>query len=83
MVKVMPAPVQDNAVPVKIGVTVMVAVIGPVVALAVVNVGKLPVPLAPRPMAVLLLVQLKVVPGTVDVNAGGVTELPLQYAKFA
>ena len=44
--------------PVELGVTVMVAVIGAVVPLVAVKAGILPVPLAPRPMAVLLLVQL-------------------------
>ena len=38
----------------------MVPDIGAVVALVAVKAGILPVPLAPRPMAVLLLVQLKV-----------------------
>lgn len=46
-----PQPVDD-------GVTVIVAVIGALVALVAVKLGILPVPAAPRPMAVLLLVQL-------------------------
>lgn len=44
--------------PVEVGVTVMVAVIGAVVVLVATKLGILPVPDAPRPMAVLLLVQL-------------------------
>ena len=44
--------------PVEVGVTVMVAVIGAAVVLVAVKAGILPVPDAPRPMAVLLLVQL-------------------------
>jgi hypothetical protein len=50
--------------PLAAGVTVMVPKIGPGVLLVVVKDGILPVPLAPKPMAVLLFVQLKVVPGT-------------------
>jgi hypothetical protein len=42
----------------KTGVTVMVAVIGPLVALVVTNGSISPVPLAARPMPVLLFVQL-------------------------
>ena len=42
----------------KVGVTVMVAVIGPLVALVVTNGSISPVPLAARPMAGLLFVQL-------------------------
>lgn len=46
------------------GVTVMVAVTGALVAFAAVNEGISPEPLAARPMLGLLLVQLKIVPGT-------------------
>ena len=46
------------------GVIVIVAVIGDVVALVAVNEGILFEPLAARPIAVLLLVQVKVVPLT-------------------
>ena len=46
------------------GVTVMVAVIGEVVALLAANEGILPDPPAARPMAVLLFVQVNVVPLT-------------------
>ena len=46
------------------GVTCMVAVIGVVPAFVVVNEGMLPVPLAPKPIDVLLFVQAKLVPVT-------------------
>jgi len=58
MVNVLGVPVQPFAV----GVTVIVAVMGEVAAFAAVNEGTLPEPLAPRPMAVLLFVQVNVVP---------------------
>ncbi len=60
MVKVVGVPVHPFAV----GVTVIVAVIGDVVALVAVNEGILPDPFVPRPIAVLLFVQVKVVPLT-------------------
>ena len=50
--------------PFAVGVTVMVAVMGEVVALLAVNDGILPEPPAARPIAVLLFVQLNVVPLT-------------------
>ena len=53
-------PVQPFAV----GVTVIVAVIGEVVALVAVNEGILPEPLAARPIDVLLFVHVNVVPLT-------------------
>ncbi len=60
MVKVVGVPVHPFAD----GVTVIVAVIGDVVALVAVNEGMSPDPLAARPMAELLFVQVKVVPLT-------------------
>ena len=51
--------------PFAVGVTVIVAVIGEVVAFVAVNEGTLPEPLAARPIAVLLFVQMNVVPLTV------------------
>ena len=50
------------------GVTVMVAVTGAAPAFVAVNEGILPVPLAARPMDVVLLIQLKAVPATVEVK---------------
>ena len=53
MVKVLESPTHDPC----FGVTVIVAVIGLAVVLFVVNAGILPVPLAAKPIPVLLLVQ--------------------------
>ena len=50
--------------PFAVGVTVIVAVIGEVVAFVAMNEGIFPVPLAARPIAVLLFVQVNVVPLT-------------------
>jgi hypothetical protein len=47
-----------------VGVTVIVAMIGDVIALVAVNDGILPEPFAARPIAVLLFVQVDVVPLT-------------------
>ena len=58
MVKVCGVPGQ----PAKVGVTVIVAVTGDVVALVAVKAAILPVPLAAKPMLVVLFVQLKVAP---------------------
>jgi hypothetical protein len=45
-------------------------------ALVAVNEGIFPVPLAPRPIAVLELIHANVVPGSVEVKAATVTVLP-------
>ena len=60
---------------------VIVAVIGPEVTFVAVNTGTVfgPVPLAARPIAVLLLVQEKVVPATGPDRLVAGTEAPLQY----
>ena len=50
--------------PFAVGVTVIVEVIGEVVAFVAVNEGTLPEPLDPSPIAVLLLVQVNVAPLT-------------------
>ena len=60
MVNVWAAPGQPAAD----GVTVIVAVTGVLVKLMAVNAGIFPLPLAAKPIAVLLFVQLKVVPLT-------------------
>ena len=64
--------VNDTGVPTQpagdVGVTVMVAVVGFTKSFAVVNDGIFPSPLAARPIAVLLFVQLKVVPATAPLN---------------
>jgi hypothetical protein len=64
------------------GVMVMVAVIGPDVAFVAVNVGMFPDPLAARPMAVLLFVQVNVVPLTGPDREVAVTLAPLQCVWF-
>lgn len=65
------------------GVTVIVAVSGPLVVLVVTNGAISPVPLAASPMAVLLLVQLNTVPDTVPpaVPLNGISAVvaPVQY----
>jgi hypothetical protein len=60
MVKVVGVPVHPFAD----GVTVTVAVMGDVVPLVAVNEGIFPEPFAARPIAVLLFVQVKIVPLT-------------------
>ena len=58
IVKVIGVPLHPES----IGVTVIVLTIGKVPEFVAVKLGKLPVPLAPSPIAVLLFVQLKVAP---------------------
>ena len=58
------------------GVTVIVPVMGAVVELVVVNAGMLPLPLAARPMAGLLLVQVKVAPAGTLVSVTAATAAP-------
>ena len=67
MVNVMGEPVQVTPPLVKVGVTVIVPVIGMAAVLVAVK-FRLPVPAAPRPMAVLLLVQLYTVPAVAPVK---------------
>ena len=66
--------------PLAVGVMVIMAVIGAMPGLFAVNPGTLPVPLAPRPMAVLLLFQLNVAvaPTGLEIAVIG-AETPLQY----
>jgi len=66
-----------------VGVTVIVAVMGVVPGLVAVNEGTFPFPLAPRPMAVLLLVHANVAPGVVLVKFDAGTVAPLQTAILA
>lgn len=81
MVKVIGKPTQKvGAGP--IGVTVMMPVSGLSVALVAVKLGKLPVPLAAKPMAGLELVQVKVVPATLLANAGNESTEPAQAELF-
>ena len=60
------------------GVTVIVPVIVVVPVFVAVNTGIFPEPLAPRPMVVLLFVQLNVVPATAPVKLTAAVETPLQ-----
>ena len=59
------------------GVTVIVAITGELVALVAVNAAILPVPLAARPIDVVLFVQLNTVPGGVPEKVIVVVEAPL------
>jgi len=79
MVKVETAPVHPFAV----GVMVIVAVIGAFVTFVAVNEGTFPLPLAIKPIEVLLFVHVKVVPvtGPESVVTGTVT--PVQEVLFA
>jgi hypothetical protein len=65
--------------PFAVGVTVIVAVTGDVVALAAVNVGTSPEPLAASPIAVLLFVHVNVVPLTGPDKVVAGAEAPTQY----
>lgn len=76
MVKLTAAPVQITPPLLKVGVTVIVATTGNGVALLATKAGILPVPLTPKPIEGLLLVQLYSVPATAPVNTTGVVELP-------
>jgi hypothetical protein len=62
---------------------VMVAEIGAVPVLVAVNAGTLPVPLAARPIAVLLLDHAKVVPLVVELRVVSVELILLQNTWFA
>ena len=66
MVNVLAVPGQVLPALVKLGVTVMVAVMGALVVLMPINEAILPVPLAPKPMLVLLLVQSYTVLATLE-----------------
>ena len=66
-----------------VGVTVIVADMGLPVALVVVKEGTFPFPLAPRPMAVLLLVHAKVAPFGVLVNAVVAIVVPAHWLMSA
>ena len=77
MVKVIGVPVQLMPPLVNVGVTVMVAVTGVLPILMAINAGMVLVPLAPRPMDVLLFVQLYTVPATGPLMVIGVVAVPL------
>lgn len=83
MVKVTGVPVQVVPPLVKLGVTVIVAVTGAVPVLVAVNEAILPVPLAARPIEVVLFVQLYTVPGTKPVKLTAVVAAPLHTTWLA
>jgi hypothetical protein len=64
MVNVLGVPVQVTVPLIKVGVTVIVATCTTAVTLVATKLAILPVPLAARPILVLLLVQLNTVPAT-------------------
>jgi hypothetical protein len=63
----------------KVGVTVIVDVMGAAVTFVAVNAGVPPAPLAPKPIEVFEFVQLKVAPAGVLVNVFAGTAAPPQY----
>ena len=79
IVNVIGVPWQVTPPFVKFGVTVIVPNIAAVVVFVAVKDGKLPVPLAPKPIAVLLFVQLNVTPAGVPPNIVLGTSAPVQY----
>lgn len=68
---------------VNVGVTETVPTIGALVALVAVKLGILPVPLAPKPIAGLLFVQLKIVPATEPVKFTAAVALLLHTTWLA
>ena len=83
IVKVVLQPVQVMPPLVKLLVTVIVAVCGVLPVLIAVNDGTVAVPLAARPMLVLLLVQLYTVHATGPVMVTAVVLVPLHTVWFA
>ena len=79
MVNVVGVPAQ----PLAVGVTVIVAVTGELVVFVAVKAAILPVPLAARPIDVLLFVQLNVVPATAPVKVIAVVVAPLHNVWLA
>ena len=69
--------------PFTVGVTVIVAVIGDAVVFVAVNAGTFPVPLAAKPIAVLLLVHANVPPAGVLVKLVAATLPLLHTVMFA
>jgi len=59
---------------VKVGVTVIVAVTAELLVFVAVNDGMFPVPLAAKPIEVVLLIQLKTVPGTAPLKDTAVVD---------
>lgn len=82
MVNVDAVPLQTTPPLVKLGVTVIVAVTGEVPVLTAVNEAMLPVPLADKPMAGLLLLQVNSVPFTDPLSTIGDVDAPLQITML-
>jgi hypothetical protein len=78
IVKVLAVPVQDSPALVKVGVTVIVAVIGFAVVLVATKDAIFPVPLDANPIEGVLLDQLKLVPIIELLKLIAVVLLPLQ-----
>ena len=83
MVNVVAVPVQLIPPLVNVGVIVMVAVTGVLPVLMAVNDGIVLVPLAPRPIEVLLLLQLYTVPATGPVIVTAVVVCPAHTVWLA
>lgn len=76
MLKLCDVPVQLTPSLVNVGVTVIVPVIGVVNGLAAVKLAIFPVPLAGKPIAGLLLIQLYTVPATAPVKVTAAVDAP-------
>lgn len=83
MVNVFVGPVQSVPPLLNTGYIVIVATCGVMPVLMAVKLAILPVPLAARPMLILLLVQLYTVPGTVPVNTTVAVAAPLHTTWLA
>ena len=83
IVNVIGVPVQVVPPLVNVGVTVIVAVTATAVAFVPMKLAILPVPDAPSPMEVLLLVQLYTVPAAVPVNVTAAVGAPLHTVWLA
>ncbi len=82
IVNVIGVPVQSVPPFRKLGVTVIVAVTGALVALVAVNDAMSPVPLAARPIDGVLLVHVYTVPVTAPLKVTAVVAAPLQRVWF-
>ena len=83
MVKVAESPAHVIPPFVRLENTFIVAVMGVVPALVAVNVGILPIPLAPRPIPVLLFVQVYTAPDTGPLTVVAATEDPAHITLLA
>jgi hypothetical protein len=83
IVKVLGVPVQLMPPLANVGVTVIVAICGVDPVLMAVNDGIVAVPLAPRPIVVLLLVQLYTAPATGPAIVTAVVAVPLHTVWLA